>query len=66
MATSNGSASTPSNVEATALRASNRELQYPDENLPIIEVENFPTLGKVVLLQDQEGLQLVVRMRDWW
>ena len=57
MATSNGSASTPSNVEATALRASNRELQYPDENLPIIEVENFPTLGKVVAARFIEWVQ---------
>jgi glucosamine-6-phosphate deaminase len=48
----------PSKVEGRAVEKSGRRLQYlPEENLPIIEVDNFPQLGKVVAARFIEWAQ---------
>jgi len=47
-----------SNVEKYFLKKSGKELQYkPTEYIPVIQVENFPELGKLTALRFVEWLQ---------
>ena len=47
-----------SNVEQFYLTKSNKELQYkPTEKIPVIQVDNFPELGKLTALRFVEWLQ---------
>lgn len=47
-----------STVEEVALKGSSRSLQYlPDEKMGVIEVSDFPTLGRLVALRFIEWLQ---------
>ena len=56
--TTENSAQLPSKVEQYYLEKSNKELQYkPTEYIPIIQVNNFPELGKLTALRFVEWLQ---------
>jgi len=47
-----------SNVEQFYLNKSNKEIQYkPTEKIPVIQVDNFPELGKLTALRFVEWLQ---------
>jgi len=47
-----------SEVEKIALKKSHRKIIYPKENIKSIEVENFPSLGKLTALRFLEWVQL--------
>ncbi len=47
-----------SKVEQAAIEKSNRNLRYkPDEKINVVEVDNFPALGKLTALRFLEWVQ---------